>query len=200
MLGSSLIAWHSKKQSVVSRSTAEALYRALATVTCELIWLVALLKDFHFSVPQPITVFCDNLAAIDIASNPVHHSKTKHIELDCHFIREKVQAHFITPTYIPSRLQLADIFTKPLGKVPHWFLLAKLGVHNICAPPTCGGSIAGNSNTSTLVDTSTLVASASTHEQQQQNTQQQRSTHRQIQHKLAQGLQQIASMDFVLWD
>lgn len=63
--------------------------------------------------------FCDNGVTIDIAFNPEHHSKTKHIELDYHFIREKVQAHCITPTRIYTKLQLADIFTKPLGKVPH---------------------------------------------------------------------------------
>lgn len=111
----------------------------MAIVTCELLWLQRLLKDLQFISLLPLIVFCDNETTIDITSNPVHHSKTKHIELDYYFIREKVQSGFLKPTYISSKLQLVNIFTKPLGKVPHWFLLAKLGVHNLVHLQLVGG-------------------------------------------------------------
>lgn len=87
LLGPSLVSWQSKKQSVTSRSTAEAEYRALATTTCEVLWLHSLLKDLQVSISGPTTLFCDNKAAIDIAENPVYHARTKHIEIDCHFVR-----------------------------------------------------------------------------------------------------------------
>lgn len=90
-LGSALISWQAKKQSVTSLSTAEAEYRALATVITEVMWLKYLLDDLNVPIDYVVAVFCDNQAVIDIALNPVQHARTKHIELDCHFIREKVQ-------------------------------------------------------------------------------------------------------------
>lgn len=76
-------------------STAEAEYRALASITTELMWLKYLLVDLQVPCSGHISVFCDNQATIDIASNPFQHARTKHIELDCHFIREKVQSGVI---------------------------------------------------------------------------------------------------------
>lgn len=133
MLGPSLIFWQSKKLTITSRSSAEVEYRALAT-TSEVIWVHSLLRDLQVSITQHTTIFCDNKAAIDIVANPVYHAKTKYIELDCNFVRE---AGFISPAKIASQHQLADILTKALGKVPHWYL----GLQNPCAPPTCGGVI-----------------------------------------------------------
>ncbi|KAG7559401.1 Integrase catalytic core [Arabidopsis thaliana x Arabidopsis arenosa] len=111
-IGGNLVTWRSKKQKVVSLSSAEAEYRAMRKLTTELMWLKALLKDFGIDTPKPITMHCDNQAAIHIASNSVFHERTKHIEVDCHKVREQVQLGVILPCYTESEEQLADIFTK----------------------------------------------------------------------------------------
>lgn len=89
-LGDSLVSWKAKKQLTISRSSAEADYRALATTTNEVIWLQQLLKDFFVHLSEQAVIYCDNLAAIHIASNPIFNERTKHIEIDCHFVRDKV--------------------------------------------------------------------------------------------------------------
>lgn len=114
-LGDSLISWKSKKQQTISRSSAEAKYRSLAALFAELVWLAGLLKELHVPITYPISVFTDSKSVIQIAENPVFHEQTKHIEIDCHFIREKVKSNFISPQYICTALQLADILTKGLG-------------------------------------------------------------------------------------
>ncbi|KAG7559402.1 Ribonuclease H-like superfamily [Arabidopsis thaliana x Arabidopsis arenosa] len=111
-IGGNLVTWRSKKQKVVSLSSAEAEYRAMRKLTTEIMWLKALLKDFGIDTPKPITMHCDNQAAIHIASNSVFHERTKHIEVDCHKVREQVQLGVILPCYTESEEQLADIFTK----------------------------------------------------------------------------------------
>ncbi|KAG7556865.1 Reverse transcriptase RNA-dependent DNA polymerase [Arabidopsis suecica] len=108
-IGGNLVTWRSKKQKVVSLSSAEAEYRAMRKLTTELMWLKALLKDFGIDTPKPITMHCDNQAAIHIASNSVFHERTKHIEVDCHKVREQVQLGVILPCYTESEEQLADI-------------------------------------------------------------------------------------------
>jgi len=133
-LGDSLISWKSKKQQTVSRSSAEAEYRSLAALVAELVWLAGLLKELHCPVASPILVFTDSKSAIQIAKNPVFHERTKHIEIDCHFIREKVKSNFINPQYICTAMQPADIFTKGLGSAQHHFLLTKLGVLDVFHP------------------------------------------------------------------
>jgi len=89
-LGTSLVAWKSKKQTTASRSSSEVEYRTLAFLACELQWIQYLFQDLHFSIPTPYTAFCDNNSAIHIAKNPTFHERTKHIELDCHIIRRKL--------------------------------------------------------------------------------------------------------------
>lgn len=116
MLGSSLISWSSRKQKVVSRSTAEAELRALADTSCEISWLFLLLSELQIPQSPPIVIQCDNSAALDIAADPVFHTKTKHFALDCHFVREQVQLQLIHPVFISSSLQLADLLTKGLHK------------------------------------------------------------------------------------
>ncbi|GAU31060.1 hypothetical protein TSUD_214960 [Trifolium subterraneum] len=130
-LGNSLISWKSKKQNVVSRSSSEAEYRALAQTTCEGQWLKFLLQDFHISHPTPIVIYCDNKSAFHIAANPVFHERTKHIEMDCHVVREKVQDGLIHLLPVPSKEQVADILTKSLHPGPFHMLHDKLGMIDI---------------------------------------------------------------------
>ena len=111
-IGGNLVTWKSKKQKVVSCSSAEAEYRAMRKLTSELIWIKGLLKDLGIETTTPITMHCDNQAAIHIASNSVFHERTKHIEVDCHKVRQAVEQKVILPCYTRSEDQLADIFTK----------------------------------------------------------------------------------------
>lgn len=119
-LGTSLVAWSSKKQMVVSRSTAEAELRALADTACDLSWFHLLLSELHVPQPRATDIHCDNQAALDIAADPVFHPKTKHFALDCHFVREQVHSNLIRPVFVPSSLQLADILTKGLPRQHHF--------------------------------------------------------------------------------
>lgn len=147
-LGTSMLSWKSKKQSTVSRSSSEAEYRALASLTCELQWLQYLFKDLHISLDQPISVYCDNKSAIYLAHNPIFHERTKHIEIDCHVIREKIQTGLIHLLPVSSAAQLADVLTKPLPAPSFNSLISKLGLLDIHSP-ACGGLLHDvNSNSS----------------------------------------------------
>jgi hypothetical protein len=126
--GSNLISWSAKKQPTVARSSTEAEYRALANTAAELSWLSHLLKDLKVQCPVPYLVWCDNQSAISLASNPVFHARTKHIEIDYHFIREKVLNNQISVCYVPSERQVADIFTKSLPVARFDALKSKLMV------------------------------------------------------------------------
>lgn len=130
-LGGALISWKAKKQTTVSKSSAEAEYRALASLVCELQWLVYLCRDLQLEEQTPIKVFCDSKSAIHIAENPVFHERTKHIEIDCHIVRERVLDGTIKLMPVRTDLQLADIFTKALDFKRMKSLLDTLGVHNI---------------------------------------------------------------------
>ncbi|GJW85915.1 uncharacterized mitochondrial protein-like protein [Tanacetum coccineum] len=125
-LGGSLVSWKSKKQTTVAKSSAEAEYRAMAAVTCEIMWLHNLLQELNVRPAIPINIFCDNNSAIQIAANPVFHDKTKHFEIDIHFIREKVVSEFVKTVKVKSEENVSDIFTKGLDATQHMFLCKKL--------------------------------------------------------------------------
>lgn len=132
--GESLISWKVKKQTTVSHSSTEAEYRALASITCEIQWLHFLMTDLHQPVSRPTSLYCDNASALQLAANPVFHERTKHIEIDCHLIREKTTQGVIKLLPCSSKDQLADIFTKALAAVPFEANLVKLGMKNIHSP------------------------------------------------------------------
>ncbi|GAU47119.1 hypothetical protein TSUD_98960 [Trifolium subterraneum] len=130
-IGTSLISWKRKKQSVVSRSSSEAEYRALAQTTCEGQWLLYLLKDFLIAHDSPIIIYRDNKSAMHIAANLVFHERTKHIEIDCHVVRDKIQNNTVHLLPVSSKELVADIFTKSLQPGPFHTLQSKLGTFDI---------------------------------------------------------------------
>ena len=115
-VGVNLVAWRSKKQSVVARSTAEAEFRAMAHGLCELLWLHILLTELKLFKNGSLMLYCDNKAVIDIANNLFHHDRTKHIEIDRHFIKEKLDGGVICLLYVKifsafcSKMGLYDVF------------------------------------------------------------------------------------------
>ena len=117
-----------KMQQKVSLSSTEAEYRAITTTTSELVWLRQLLEDLGVHTAEPSKLCCDNMSAVYIASNHTFHERTKHIEMDCHYVREEFLRKTITLPYVPSEYQLADFFTKALASPRFYFLLGKLSV------------------------------------------------------------------------
>ncbi|GJY28679.1 retrovirus-related pol polyprotein from transposon TNT 1-94 [Tanacetum coccineum] len=113
--------------------------RSVTDTTCKVTWIQCLLKEFQVNVPAPILMMCDNASSIALASNPVHHARSKHIKIDCHFVRDKVKAGYILPQYISTKNQLADILTKGLNRPLHYNCLTKLGMCNPYILPTCEG-------------------------------------------------------------
>ena len=116
-LGHNLISWSSKRQPTLSRSSAEAEYRGVANVVSESCWIRNLLLELHCPIHKATLVYCDNVSAIYLSGNPVQHQRTKHIEMDIHFVREKVARGQVRVLHVPSRYQLADIFTKGLPRI-----------------------------------------------------------------------------------
>ncbi|GAU20493.1 hypothetical protein TSUD_130510 [Trifolium subterraneum] len=133
-LGSSLISWKAKKQIIVSRSSSEAEYRALSSATCELIWLTFLMNDLKIQCSKLPVIYCDSQSVLHIASNPVFHERTKHLEIDCHLAREKVQQGLLGLLPISTEDQLADCLTKSLAAPKFNELISKLGLIDIFQP------------------------------------------------------------------
>jgi hypothetical protein len=113
-LGDCLISWSAKKQPVVSRSSTEAEYRSLSITTVELFWIRMLLKDIRIYLAVLPILWCDNIGALALATNPIFHARTKHIEVDYHFVRENVLNRDILLKFISTHDQVADLFTKGL--------------------------------------------------------------------------------------
>nr|KYP52516.1 Retrovirus-related Pol polyprotein from transposon TNT 1-94 [Cajanus cajan] len=132
-LGNSLVSWKSKRQQTVSKSSAEAEYRAISSVSSEITWLRNLLTDFNINTPFA-SVYCDNKAAIHISSNPTFHERTKHLEIDLHFIRDKVTKGVIKLIHVRRYHQLADVFTKALPKNAFLGIISKMAIDNIFLP------------------------------------------------------------------
>lgn len=127
-LGPNLVSWCAKRQPTVSRSSTEAEYRSMAETAAELTWISALLRDLKVPQLGPAILHCDNLSAVQLSVNPGFHARTKHFELDWHYIRERVALGLIETRHISAAFQTADIFTKPLPKAAFIHHRHKLGV------------------------------------------------------------------------
>ncbi|XP_018513827.1 uncharacterized mitochondrial protein AtMg00810-like [Brassica rapa] len=137
-LGDNLLSWSAKRQPTVSRSSAEAEYKGVANAVAEASWLRNLLLELHCPLRHATIVYCDNISAVYLSSNPVQHQRTKHIEIDIHFVREKVQMGEVRVHHIPAASQYADIFTKGLPTSLFNSFRSSLGVNTI-DPATAGG-------------------------------------------------------------
>ncbi|KAJ9539032.1 hypothetical protein OSB04_031765 [Centaurea solstitialis] len=126
-LGDKLVSWTSKKQNCVSTSTAEAEYVAAASCCSQVLWMKTQLLDYGYKLKR-VPIYCDSESAIAITSNPVQHSKTKHIDIRYHFIKDNVEKGNIEMFFVQTDYQLADLFTKPLDEKRFKFLVSKLGM------------------------------------------------------------------------
>lgn len=133
-LGGNLVTWKSKKQNIVARSSAEAEFRAMAMGICELLWLKIVLQDLKIQWESPMRLYCDNKSAISIAHNPVQQDRTKHIEVDRHFIKEKLDNGLICTPFVSIGGQLANVLTKGLSNKVFQSIIGKLGMDNIHSP------------------------------------------------------------------
>lgn len=131
-LGVNLISWSSRKQATVSRSSTEAEYKAIANLTAEMIWIKSLLKELGVYQSKAPRLWCDNLGATYLTSNPMFHARTKHIEVDFHFVREQVARKAMEVRFISSSDQVADILTKPLSRYPFITHCNNLNISRTC--------------------------------------------------------------------
>jgi len=113
--GSNLVSWSARKQSTVSRSSTESEYKAIADATAEVMWIQTLLRELSVRTPAAAKLWCDNIGAKYLSQNPVFHARTKHIEVDYHFVRERVARRLLEIDFVSSGDQIADGFTKPLS-------------------------------------------------------------------------------------
>lgn len=133
-VGGNLVTWRSKKQKVVALSSAEAEFRGVAKGLCELLWLKKLLTELGLPPKSGMQLFCDNKAAIQISHNPVQHDRTKHVEVDRHFIKQNLDDGVVSFPFVKSEDQLADILTKAVSSRLFHRFLVKLGIKDIFSP------------------------------------------------------------------
>ncbi|KAI3750451.1 hypothetical protein L2E82_21088 [Cichorium intybus] len=138
-LGQNLISWSSKRQGTISRSSAEAEYRGVANAVAETSWLRNLLRELYYPPLSATLVYCDNVSAVYLSTNPIQHQRTKHIEIDIHFVRDKVAVGQIRVLHVPSSSQYADIFTKGLPSSLFLDFRSSLNVRSRSPVPTAGG-------------------------------------------------------------
>jgi hypothetical protein len=127
-LGSNLVSWSLQKKPTVSRSFTEAEYKVVANITAELLWIRALLQELGVRISSPPTLWCDNIGATYMAVNPVFHARTKHVEINFHFVRDHVADKSLVVCFVPSSDQIADVLTKPLVFAKFQQLCFKLNV------------------------------------------------------------------------
>ena len=121
-----LVTWQNKKQFVIARSSAKAELRVMTYGICEGMWLKRLLNELSIPVEYSMKMFCNNQATINIAKNSVHHDWTKHVEINCHFIKEKIEKGTISLVYTPTIFQTTDVFSKTLSRSNFEDLRSKL--------------------------------------------------------------------------
>lgn len=130
-LGGNLISWSAKKQQIVARSSYESEYRALSNVASKVVWITHLLKELHSPLSDPPRLLCNNNSDVFfffLSQNPVAHKRAKHIDIDYHFVHELISSRHLFTQFIPSHLQIADIFTKGLARSLFEFFHTKLRV------------------------------------------------------------------------
>ena len=123
-----LISWASRKQRTVARSSTEAEYRALSSAVTELQWVLSLLKELQRPTRDIPILWCDNLSATYLTTTPIFHSRSKHLEIDFHYVRDQVSINMLQVKYLSSDDQLADVLTKPLMKSRFHHLKTKLNI------------------------------------------------------------------------
>ena len=131
-LGRNPVSWSSKKQRTIARSSTEAEYRSVADTASELSWVYSLLNELHQPISHTPVIYCDNIGSTQLSSNPVFHSRMKHVSIDFHFIRERVQSGKLRVCHVASEDQLADALTKPLSRHKFDNLKFKIGLTKGC--------------------------------------------------------------------
>ncbi|GJU10898.1 hypothetical protein Tco_0159124 [Tanacetum coccineum] len=126
-LGDKLVSWSSKKQTSTSISSTEAEYIAMSGCCAQILWMRSQLSDYGFAYNR-IPMYCDNKSAIALCCNNVQHSRSKHIDIRHHFIREQVEKGVVELYFVRTEYQLADIFTKALPRERFEFILPRLGM------------------------------------------------------------------------
>ncbi|GKF36908.1 ribonuclease H-like domain-containing protein [Tanacetum coccineum] len=133
-LGDNLLTWSSKRQDTLSRSNAEAEYRRVVNAVAETSWIRNLLRELHTPLFTATLVYCDNVSVVYMSANPVQHQRTKHIEIDIHFVHDKVAAGHVRVLHVPSRFQYADIIIKGLPYLLFADFRSSLSVRKTPAP------------------------------------------------------------------
>ena len=129
-MGEKLVSWSSKKQDCTALSTAEAEYVSLSACCAQVLWMRTQLTDYGFTFDK-IPMYCDSKSAIAISCNPVHHSKTKHIRVRYHFIKEYVENGTVELFFVKTDYQLADLLTKALPKERFDYLVRRIGMRSL---------------------------------------------------------------------